>query len=162
VILPGLMSTLISTQTGPDAVALMFGVPVTYVDVARIKYCFFDVSTVHWQPAVLEATGVGRLTLRDLLRPEYFNLKTPDDFAKRGISVHRASTTDRIATALEGIQFRSGALVLDERDRDMQNAVKRAFARASEQGVLGDRGDASAMLSPYFLRKHGDWFLRGL
>jgi hypothetical protein len=75
------MTTVISTQSGPDAVALMFGVPVAYVDVARLKYCFYDVSTVYWQPAVLQASGGERLGLRDLLAPEYYELKTPEDFA---------------------------------------------------------------------------------
>ncbi len=162
VILPGLMSTVISTQTGPDAVALMFGIPVTYVDVARIKYSFFDVSTVHWQPAVLVTSDGRRLPLCDLLRPEYYNLKTPDDFASQGITVHRASTSDRIAAALEGLRWRLGTLELDDRDHEMQSAVRRAFAQATERGVLAGRGDASAMLSPHFLRTNGEWFLRGL
>jgi putative glycosyltransferase (TIGR04372 family) len=162
VILPGLMTTVISTQSGPDAVALMFGVPVAYVDVARLKYCFYDVSTVYWQPAVLQASGGERLGLRDLLAPEYYELKTPEDFASRGISVHRASPADRISAALEGIEFGSGAIKLDDRDREMQEVVRGEFARAKERGVLGERGAATGTLSPDFLRKNGDWFLRDL
>jgi putative glycosyltransferase (TIGR04372 family) len=162
VILPGLMTTVISTQSGPDAVALMFGVPVAYVDVARLKYCFYDVSTVYWQPAVLQASGGERLGLRDLLAPEYYELKTPEDFASRGVSVHRASPADRISAALEGIEFGSGALKLDDRDREMQEVVRGEFARAKERGVLGERGAATGTLSPDFLRKNGDWFLRDL
>ena len=162
VILPGLMSRILSTQSGPDAVAMMFGVPITYIDVARLKYCFFDVATVHWRPAILRSSDGRSLGLQDLLDPEFVDLKTPEDFASRGITVQRASTADRIATAIEGLAIGSGNLVLDDRDRELQASVRRAFLHAQRRGVLSGRGEASAMLSPDFLRTHGDWYLRGL
>jgi putative glycosyltransferase (TIGR04372 family) len=162
VILPGLMNRVISTQTGPDAVALMFGVPVTYLDVARLKYCFFDVSTVHWRPAILETSEGQRLGLRELLSPAFIDLKTPDDFAAMSVKVHRATTAERFATALEGLRLDTGDLVLDDNDRYMQKVLMSAFVRARENGILADRGDASALVSPEFLRQHGDWYLRGI
>jgi len=159
VALPGMMTHVVSTQTGPDSVALLFGKSVTYVDVARPKYSFFDVRFAHWQPAILESSTGRRLGLLELLSTDLVDMKTPEDFVRSGVRVIRSTLADRIVTAKEGIEFSRGAIVLTDFDRELQSQARALFNEARKLGRLRNRGNPSALLSPHFLRQHADWYL---
>jgi putative glycosyltransferase (TIGR04372 family) len=151
---------VVSTQTGPDAVALAFGRTVTYVDVARLRYGFFDVQSVHWQPATLIDKSDEKLSLQRQLSLGVAGFKTPDDFAREGIRVLRSGPDEYAAVAIEGIDASLGAMSLSDEDVELQNKARVLIAQGVRDGVLPNRGDATALISPRFLRSN-PWWLAG-
>jgi hypothetical protein len=148
---------ILSTQTGPDSVALAFGRPVTYFDVARLKYAFFDVASVHWQPAVLINSHGEKLSLSRQLADGVLALKTPDDFARRGIRVLRSEPAEYVHVAREGLAIASGSNLLRGEDAELQARARAIIGRATASGAIERRGRPSAIVSPRFLRMNPWW-----
>jgi len=147
----------LSTQTGPDSVALAFGRPVTYFDVARLKYAFFDVSSVHWQPAVLVDSRGEKLSLSRQLSTGVLALKSPEDFARRGIRVLRSDPVEYAHVAREGLAIASGFDLLRGVDAELQERARAIIDRAIDSGAVERRGRPTALVSPRFLRMNPWW-----
>jgi putative glycosyltransferase (TIGR04372 family) len=148
---------VLSTQTGPDAVALAFGRPVTYFDVARLKYAFFDVSTVHWQPAVLLSPEGERISLSRQLSDGLLALKTPEDFAQRGIRVLRSNPAEYVHVAREGLAISARTYLFSREDAELQERARAVIGRAITSGAIEFRGRPTAIISPRFLRMNPWW-----
>jgi putative glycosyltransferase (TIGR04372 family) len=148
---------VLSTQTGPDSVALAFGRPVTYFDVARLKYAFFDVASVHWQPAVLVNSREEKLSLSRQISEGILTLKTPEDFARRGIRVLRSDPAEYVHIAHEGLSISSGFDLLHDEDAELQERARAIIGRGIASGAFELRGRPTAVVSPRFLRMNPWW-----
>jgi putative glycosyltransferase (TIGR04372 family) len=83
----------VSTQTGPDAVCMLFRRPVLYVDVTRYSQFFFGSNIATWSPVRLFQNGK-ILTLREVFNSKVAWLKDPNLFAENGISQQKSSMVE--------------------------------------------------------------------
>ena len=83
----------VSTQTGPDAVCMLFRRPVLYVDVTRYSQFFFGSNIATWSPVRLFQNGK-ILTLREVFNSKVAWLKDPNLFAENGISQQKSSLVE--------------------------------------------------------------------
>jgi len=150
-----------STQTGPDSVSLAFRKNVTYVDVARYKYFFYDVKFAHWVPARLFSMEMNRsLSLSEIFEFGIAQFKTPDEFARAGLTVLRSTPTELMEYALEAVSRHEGRLQLSPSDLALQNRFVGTFESNTHLFGMSQRGSHSSLVSPNFLRKYGKDYLK--
>jgi putative glycosyltransferase (TIGR04372 family) len=84
-------SFAVSTQTGPDAVCMLFRRPVLYVDVTRYCQFFFGSKLATWSPVRLQKSGK-TLNLSEVVNSEIAWLKDPNLFSKNEIFQQKSSS----------------------------------------------------------------------
>ena len=142
----------VSTQTGPDAVCMLFRRPVLYVDVTSYSQFFFGSKLATWSPARLQKNGK-ILNLSEIVNSEIAWFKDPNLFSKNGISQQKSSTNELKELVLSYIRLRGRE---DGKALSTQLMVSRGFG---ERGRL-QFGEVTACLAPDAERILGDWVLK--
>jgi putative glycosyltransferase (TIGR04372 family) len=142
----------VSTQTGPDAVCMLFRRPVLYVDVTRYCQFFFGSKLATWSPVRLLKNG-SILNLSEVVNSEIAWFKDPNLFSKNGISQQKSSKSELKDLVLSYIRTRDGA---GEKALSVQSVVSRGFG---ERGRL-HFGEVTACLAPDAERILGDWVMK--
>jgi putative glycosyltransferase (TIGR04372 family) len=142
----------ISTQTGPDAVCMLFRRPVLYVDVTRYCQFFFGSKIATWTPVRLLKDGKV-LDLSDVVNSDLAWFKDANLFVVNGISQQKSSESelsDLVALYVENRQTTSS------RESQAQKIV------ADGMGERGRRqfGDVTASLLPNAQQVLGEWVLK--
>jgi putative glycosyltransferase (TIGR04372 family) len=142
----------VSTQTGPDAVCMLFRRPVLYVDVTRYCQFFFGSKLATWSPVRLQKNGC-ILNLSEVVNSEIAWFKDPNLFSKNGIYQQKSSKSELKELVRSYIRAQGS---VDEGVLSVQSVVSRGFG---ERGRL-HFGDVTACLAPDAARILGDWVIR--
>jgi putative glycosyltransferase (TIGR04372 family) len=142
----------VSTQTGPDAVCMLFRRPVLYVDVTSYSQFFFGTKLATWSPARLHKNGK-ILNLSEIVNSEIAWFKDPNLFSKNGISQQKSSSNELKELVLSYIRMRGRE---DGKALSTQLMVSRGFG---ERGRL-QFGEVTACLAPDAERILGDWVMK--
>lgn len=142
----------VSTQTGPDAVCMLFRRPVLYVDVTSYSQFFFGSKLATWSPARLQKNGK-ILNLSEIVNSEIAWFKDPNLFSKNGISQQKSSSNELKELVLSYIRMRGRE---DGKALSTQLMVSRGFG---DRGRL-QFGEVTACLAPDAERILGDWVLK--
>jgi putative glycosyltransferase (TIGR04372 family) len=142
----------VSTQTGPDAVCMLFRCPVLYVDVTSYSQFFFGSKLATWSPARLLKDGK-ILNLSEIVNSEIAWFKDPNLFSKNGILQQKSSTNELKELVLSYIRLRGRE---DGKALSTQLMVSRGFG---ERGRL-QFGEVTACLAPDAERILGDWVMK--
>jgi putative glycosyltransferase (TIGR04372 family) len=142
----------VSTQTGPDAVCMLFRRPVLYVDVTSYIQFFFGSKLATWSPARLQKNGK-ILNLSEIVNSEIAWFKDPNLFSKNGISQQKSSSNELKELVLSYIRMRGRE---DGKALSTQLMVSRGFG---ERGRL-QFGEVTACLAPDAERILGDWVMK--
>jgi putative glycosyltransferase (TIGR04372 family) len=142
----------VSTQTGPDAVCMLFRRPVLYVDVTRYCQFFFGSELATWSPVRLQKNG-SILNLSEVVNSEIAWFKDPNLFSKNGISQQKSDKSELKELVWSYIRARGSA---GEKALSVQSVVSRGFG---EQGRL-HFGEVTACLAPDAERILGDWVMK--
>jgi putative glycosyltransferase (TIGR04372 family) len=142
----------VSTQTGPDAVCMLFRRPVLYVDVTRYCQFFFGSKLATWSPVRLQKNG-SILNLSEVVNSEIAWFKDPNLFLKNGISQQKSSKSELKELVRSYIRARGSE---DEKALIVRSVVSSGFG---ERGRL-HFGDVTACLAPDAARILGDWVTR--
>ena len=142
----------VSTQTGPDAVCMLFRRPVLYVDVTSYSQFFFGSKLATWSPARLQKNGK-ILNLSEIVNSEIAWFKDPNLFSKNGISQQKSSSNELKELVQSYIRMRGRE---DGKALSTQLMVSRGFG---ERGRL-QFGEVTACLAPDAERILGDWVMK--
>jgi putative glycosyltransferase (TIGR04372 family) len=142
----------VSTQTGPDAVCMLFRRPVLYVDVTRYCQFFFGTKLATWSPARL-LKGGKILNLSDVVNSDIAWFKDPNLFAANGISQQRSTESE--LRDLVG-------LYIENRELPSLDVSGSQEIVAQGMGERGRRqfGDVTASLLPNSEQILGGWVLK--
>ena len=142
----------VSTQTGPDAVCMLFRRPVLYVDVTSYCQFFFGSKIATWSPVRLMKNGK-ILNLSEVADSEIAWFKDPNSFSINGISQQKSSSNELRELVLSYIRARGRE---DATASSIRSVVSRGLG---EQGRL-QFGEVTACLAPDAERILGDWVMK--
>ena len=142
----------VSTQTGPDAVCMLFRRPVLYMDISSYCQFFFGSKIATWSPARLHKNGK-ILNLSEVVNSEIAWFKDPNSFSINGISQQKSSSNELRELVLSYIRARGRE---DATALSIRSVVSRGLG---EQGRL-QFGEVTACLAPDAERILGDWVMK--
>jgi len=142
----------VSTQTGPDAVCMLFRRPVLYLDVTSYSQFFFGSKLATWSPARLHKNGKV-LSLSEIVNSEIAWFKDPNLFSKNGISQQKSSSNELKELVLSYIHTQGRE---DAKTLSICSVVSRGLG---ERGRL-QFGEVTACLAPDAERILGDWVMK--
>lgn len=139
----------VSTQTGPDAVCMLFRRPVLYVDVTSYSQFFFGSKLATWSPVRLLKDG-NILNLSDVICSDIAWYKDLELFARNGISQQKSSKSE-LSELVSLYLEKEKSPTFDESIG--QNLVREGM------GVRGKLqfGDVTAVLLPNVDQVLGNW-----
>mgnify|MGYP000716146065 CR=1 FL=1 len=142
----------ISTQTGPDAVCMLFRRPVLYVEVTRFSQFFFGSKFATWSPVRLQQNGKV-LNLSEIVKSEIAWFKDPNLFAINGVTQQKSSELELKDLVSAYIQ-----------NRDIQPVSASGVQELVAKG-MGERGrlqfgEVTAKLLPNVEQVLGEWVLK--
>lgn len=150
-------SFAISTQSGPDAVALLARRPVLYIDVLRYSQFFFGTKLATWCPIKMYDFNEQRdWSLLRLCSSHLLLAKRPEDFVGSGLTFTRS-------TSREIRDYVSDYLNEFHQPAETGVADLRALVNASLQRAMGDYGrrtfgDIVAPVSRKWLKDNETWW----
>lgn len=152
VFLAATCSFAISTQTGPDAVCMLFRRPVLYVEVTRFSQFFFGSKLATWSPVRLLQNGKV-LNLSEIVKSEIAWFKDPNLFAINGITQQKSSERE--------IRDLVSAYV---QNREIHSVSTYGVQKLVAEG-MGERGrlqfgEVTAKLLPNVEQVLGEWVLK--
>ena len=157
VYLPAHAKCVVSTMSGPDAVALVGRVPVLFVDIAQYSLCFAGTRLVTWVPARLISKKLGRaLSLSEVFESGAGRFLGSSAFEQAGIKIEQSSPEQIRDYCLDFYQSLTNQK-LD--DGPMQNLYREKFHTLLSKNSVAKLAPFSSRLSPLFLEKYGDEFL---
>ena len=142
----------VSTQTGPDAVCMLFRRPVLYVDVTRYGQFFFGSNIATWSPVRLFKNGE-LLNLSEVINSEVAWIKDPNGFLENGITQQKSSKEELKVLTRSYIHTKGGE---SEIARRVRSNVSHGLG---ERGKL-QFGDVTACLAPDVEQILGDWVMK--
>ena len=142
----------VSTQTGPDAVCMLFRRPVLYVDVTSYCQFFFGSKIATWSPVRLQKNGM-LLNLSEIVNSEIAWFKDPNSFSINGISQQKSSNNELRELVLSYIRERGRE---DVTASSIRSVVSRGLG---ERGRL-QFGEVTARLAPDSERILGEWVMK--
>lgn len=139
----------VSTQTGPDAVCMLFRRPVLYVDVTRYCQFFFGSKLATWSPVRLLKNNLV-LNVSEVVNSEIAWFKDPNLFFESGITQQKSSSKE----LKELVQSYISQYDLETAEsKNVRLTVARGFG---ERGRL-QFGEVTARLVPKADEILGDW-----
>ena len=157
VYLPAHAKCVVSTMSGPDAVALVGRVPVLYVDIAQYSLCFAGTRLVTWVPARLISQKLGRaLSLSEVFESGAGRFLGSSAFEQAGIKIEQSSPEQIRDYCLDFYQSLTNQKL---EDGPMQNLYREKFHTLLSKNSVATLAPFSSRLSPLFLKKYGDEFL---
>jgi putative glycosyltransferase (TIGR04372 family) len=142
----------VSTQTGPDAVCMLFRRPVLYVDVTSYSQFYFGSKLASWFPARLHKNGK-ILNLSEIVNSEIAWFKDSNLFSKNGISQQKSSSSELKELVLSYIRMCGSE---EGEPLSTQLMISGGFG---ERGRL-QFGEVTARLAPDAERILGDWVMK--
>jgi putative glycosyltransferase (TIGR04372 family) len=139
----------VSTQTGPDAVCMLFRRPVMYVDVTRYGQFFFGSKLATWSPVRLLKNG-RELNLSEIVNSDIAWFKDPTLFTQNGVSQKKSSESeirDLVSSYLDHRKLQSA---------DTCGVQMLVSAGMGERGRL-QFGEVTAKLLPNVDQILGEW-----
>lgn len=149
VFLAATCSFAVSTQTGPDAVCMLFRRPVLYVDVTRYCQFFFGSRFATWAPVRLLKNG-RVLNLSEIANSEIAWFKDPSLFLANGITQQKSSSEELMELVRSYIQKNENGL-------SENSSVKETVARGMGERGRVQFGEVTAELAPNADRILGEW-----
>jgi putative glycosyltransferase (TIGR04372 family) len=149
VYIAGTCSFAVSTQTGPDAVCMLFRRPVLYVDVTRFSQFFFGMKAATWAPARLMKDG-RVLSLSEIINGDIAWFKDPNDFATNGVTQQKSSPEELLQLVQSYVDCMRGKAELTDQ-------YSRRVARGLGQRGKLQFGEISARSVPRIAEILGDW-----
>jgi len=142
----------ISTQTGPDAVCMLFRRPVLYVEVTRFSQFFFGSKFATWSPVRLLQNGKV-LNLSEIVKSEIAWFKDPNLFAINGVTQQKSSELEI-----------KGLVSAYIHNREIQTLRTYGVQKLVAEG-MGERGrlqfgEVTAKLLPNVEQVLGEWVLK--
>ena len=151
-------SFVVSTQTGPDALALALRKRVLYIDTLVLSQFFFGTKMATWNPRKFLAHSSAKpLTLDELLQSEFSWMKAPDDFLESKFVFERSSSGEVVNLVTSFVDEWRGLVINDlvKVRAEVNYRMTTAFGAKGQQRW----GDVAAQLNGWWLRQHGEWFL---
>ena len=149
VYIAGTCSFAVSTQTGPDAVCMLFRRPVLYVDVTRFSQFFFGMKAATWAPVRLMKDG-RVLPLSEIINSDIAWFKDPNDFATNGVTQQKSSPEELLQLVQSYVDCMRGKAELTDQ-------YSRRVARGLGQRGKLQFGEISARSVPRIAEILGDW-----
>ena len=150
---------IISTMSGPDAMALAFRRPALYIDIAHYSLCFTGSALTTWTPVkIVHETTKQPLSLREVFESKAGYFWKDSQFASAGLEVLR-STPDEIRSYVMEMVDRQSATA-DASGSLLQAEYRKVMTEA--MGELGQlwHGEISSQIPECFLDQNADWLLR--
>ncbi len=149
----------VSTQTGPDAVCLLFRRPVCFVDIPIFSQFFFGTGLAIWNPTIYVQHGE-KLSLRKIIDSDLVWIKTTDDLLQQKIEGIRSTPEELTENVLSFIDYLESGSQLDDADKQLSDKANSIVAAG--MGVRGQEvfGQIMARFNPSFLRRNAHWFLQ--
>lgn len=153
-------SFAISTLSGPDAVCLAFRRPVLYIDLANYALCFSGTSLTTWTPAKIVSSTGRYLSLEEVFECGAGWFWQDSQFSDSGMQIERSSSSEIAEYVNEYIAHWRPSTGTVEFEDFQQSLYKSTME--SSMGELGSQwhGQIRSQISPSFLLKHAEWFLR--
>jgi putative glycosyltransferase (TIGR04372 family) len=159
VMLPARATTVVSTMSGPDAVALAAHRPVLYVDLVQYSLCFAGTALTTWVPALLcDATG-RVLTLREVFDSGAGRILGEDGFARQGLEIRRSSPAQIAAYVRDHVQRVTGGAAVDPQVEALQDRYRETYRELMSRGSVRPLGAFRSRLADGFVRSRGAEFL---
>jgi putative glycosyltransferase (TIGR04372 family) len=157
VYLPAHAKCVVSTMSGPDAVALVGRVPVLYVDIAQYSLCFAGTRLVTWVPARLISLKLGRaMSLSETFESGAGRFLGSSAFEQAGIKIEQSSPEQIRDYCLDFFQ----SLTNQKLDYGpIQNLYREKFHTFLSKNSVAKLAPFNSSLSPLFLEKYGTEFL---
>ena len=152
-------SFAVSTQTGPDAVCLLFRRPVCFVDIPIFSQFFFGTGLAIWNPTIYVQNGE-KLSLRKIIDSDLVWIKTTDDLLQQQIEGIRSKPSELTENVLSFIDYLESGNQLDAEDlrlSEKANSIVAAGMASRGEEVFGQ---ILARFNPSFLRRNAHWFLQ--
>lgn len=149
---------MVSTQTGPDSLALALRKPVLYIDTLIFRQFFFGTRLATWNPVkFVPPDATVPMTLAQLLDSPLTRTKSLDDFLSSGCRFQRSSGADISHMVTSFVQERRGEMPADVITvrKEVNLRLTNAFGERGQQLW----GDVAAQLNGWWIRQHGEWFL---
>ena len=150
---------IISTMSGPDAMALAFRRPALYIDIAHYSLCFTGSSLTTWTPAkIVRSNNKQPLSLREVFKTGAGYFWKDSQFASAGLEVLR-STPDEIRNYVMEMMDRLAAT------GGASESLLQAEYRKVMMEAMGDlghlwHGEVRSQIPECFLDQNADWLLR--
>jgi putative glycosyltransferase (TIGR04372 family) len=159
VILPLRSRFMVSTLTGPDAVALVGRRPVLYVDVPLYAQVFHSTELATWVPARLFAES-GEMSLRTAFDTGAGWFEAPEEFVAAGVRVERSTPTEiaEYVVAFADELTTHGRYVGDDHH---QNRYRDAMTTAMGERGRAMHGAVRSSIHEIFFQRNST-FLAGL
>jgi len=147
---------MVSTMTGPDALALAFRKNVLLLDIAHYGLLFSGTKLITWVPSILH-DGEKNLSVSEVFNSGAGWFWKDSQFRKNGISVSKSSPTQIAEYGIELLdRLNSEQVFLPS---ELQNQSQAALQNA--MGDLGEswHGEVNALIPNSFLEQNKNWFL---
>ncbi len=157
VYLPAHSMCVVSTMSGPDAVALAARRPVLYIDIAQYSLCFAGTRLVTWVPALLNSQKLGRsLTLKEVFESGAGRFLGLQAFEEAGITIKQSSPEQIRDHCLAFYkQLASGS----DHDEELQQQYRDLFHDLLSKNSVAKLGALNSRLSSVFVTEHASTFL---
>ena len=157
VYLPSHAKCVISTMSGPDAVALVGRVPVLYVDIAQYSLCFAGTRLVTWVPSRLINQKLGRaMSLSEVFESGAGRFLGSTPFEQAEITIELSSPEQIRDYCLDFYK----SLSAPKSDVEQMQSIYRAnFHKLLSKNSVAKLAPFNSSLSPLFLEKYGAEFL---
>ena len=157
VYLPAHAKCVVSTMSGPDAVALVGRVPVLYVDIAQYSLCFAGTRLVTWVPARLISKKSGRaMSLSETFESGAGRFLGSSAFEQAGIKIVQSSPEQIRDYCLD---FYKSLSAPKSDAEQMQSFYREKFHTLLSKNSVAKLAPFNSSLSPLFLEKYGAEFL---
>ena len=150
---------IVSTMSGPDAMALAFRRPALYIDIAHYSLCFTGSALTTWTPAkIVHTDNKQPLSLCEVFNTGAGYFWKDSQFVSAGLEVLR-STPDEIRNYVMEMVDRQTATA-DASESLLQAKYRKAMMEA--MGELGQlwHGEIRSQIPECFLDKNANWLLR--
>ena len=149
----------VSTQTGPDAVSLLFRRPVCFIDISIFSQFFFGTDLVFWNPCSLRKDDA-MISLREIVTSDKVWAKYAYVLRDKGIDGVRLTSEEIAETVKEFATLFSNDFSLSSQDADLCMKANEQIAAGMGQMGKENFGEIQARISPSYLRRNAHWFLQ--
>ena len=147
---------MVSTMTGPDALALAFRKNVLLLDITHYGLLFSGTKHVTWVPSILN-NGKKNLSVSEVFKSGAGWFWKDSQFRENGIRVSKSSPTQIAEYGIE---------LLDRMNSDQMFSLSELQKRsqAALQNAMGELGESwhgkvNALIPSSFLEQNKNWFL---
>jgi putative glycosyltransferase (TIGR04372 family) len=149
----------VSTQTGPDAVSLLFRRPVCFIDISIFSQFFFGTNLAFWNPCSLKSDDA-MISLREIVTSDKVWAKYAYVLRDQGIDGVRLTSEEIAETVKEFATLFSNDFSLPSQDADLCMKANEQIAAGMGQKGKEGFGEIQARISPSYLRRNAHWFLQ--